>query len=67
MFKVGDRVKPTDQCRKVWPKNNYGDGIGTVEELSSGFRPLVRWDNSAGSYFYQEHLLELEIIQLEND
>lgn len=67
MLKVGDRVKPTAQCRKVWPGNDYGEGIGTVEEVVFQKYPMVRWGGAPIRCYYKPELLELHIDQLEND
>lgn len=67
MLKVGDRVKPTAKCRKVWPMNNYGAGIGTLEETVFGNLFMVRWDGAPTRCYYKPELLELHIDQLEND
>ncbi|QXG07602.1 hypothetical protein [Erwinia phage Pecta] len=51
----------------MWPRNDYGAGIGTIEEVVMGDHLMVRWDGAPTRCFYSPTLLQLHIDQLEND
>jgi hypothetical protein len=67
-FQIGDRVTPTARCRKLWKNNRFGIGVGTITGALSSSSHWVEWEGNGGmKYFYDDSLLELVPIQLEND
>lgn len=67
-FQIGDRVTPTARCRRLWKSNKFGAGVGTITGAFSFSSSWVEWEGNGGvKYFYDDSLLELEDIQLEND
>lgn len=66
MLKIGDRVIPTERCRIVWPYNDYGDGVGTIEVSDHYESFLVRWDGADVRCWYSHNLLSFCPNQLEN-